>query len=131
MGSPRQTDLFGIQKAETTRRPMATRTTTSMLRGIQMMRVNSLRSRSFRTMLLFVVALACGGCERSKGEVSGPAFCKQFDLERAKIAAAPVSLESTRALRDFYIECDVGLKYTKDALEWARMAAELGGDEDK
>jgi hypothetical protein len=96
-----------------------------------MMQVNSLRSRTFRAGLLFAVALANSGCERSTKEVSGPAFCRQFDLEKAKTAAASITLESARALRDFYIECDVGLKYTKDALEWARKASELGGDEDK
>lgn len=100
-----------------------------MINKIQTTRGNTLRS-SRSSLLALSAVLALAACTRDDREVAVSSECSQFDSARIAALAKKSDLDSARLLRNFYMDCDLSLQHTADALNWARRSAELGDAED-
>jgi hypothetical protein len=81
-------------------------------------------------MLLFVLGEGCGQANDTT-EASGPSYCNNFTDQHIKILSGNNDIESIRALRDLYMDCDVSGRYQKAAFELSRLAAKTGDKSDK
>ena len=83
-----------------------------------------------RVLLVGFAVLIMGCAKDASVPVSGPGECKTFTPANLESLASKSDIQSIRTLRDLYLDCDVGRKYTDKALEFAERAAKLGNAED-
>ena len=83
--------------------------------------------------IAFVVFLALmSSCTRKPDQVavSGPSECRDFTPEKLALLSEQADLQSIRKLRDLYMACDVGKRFTNKAYDSASRAVALGNEED-
>lgn len=83
-------------------------------------------------MILSLSSLALGCSQENNTHfVSGPSYCKDFTSQRINTLSGKKDIESVRALRDLYMDCDVSGQHQTKAFELAKLAAKMGDKSDK
>lgn len=76
------------------------------------------------------VAASCSKTDDQPYAVSGPSYCRDFDLEGTRLKAEKNDLTSVRSIRDFYLDCTIkGNK--SEVMRWGKIAADIGNQTDK
>jgi hypothetical protein len=75
--------------------------------------------------------LGLSACDKENAAVSGPGECRQFTQQNLAVLRSKGDLESARTLREILIQCDLSRSLSDEALSWARIAADLGNEDDK
>ena len=71
------------------------------------------------------------GCDRKVDNSSGDSACVNYTEVNLASLRKKGDLTSARLLRDMLFECDLTKKRFDEALYWAKVAADQGGDEDQ
>src|SRR5262245_5611578 len=88
-------------------------------------------SRFARLYIAIILCALIASCDRTDDGVAGDSACRDFNEDAIEILREKSDLTSARSLRDMFIECDLTKKKFDEGLHWAKIAAELGNEEDK
>lgn len=88
-------------------------------------------SKWIHLCVVYVLAILSSACDHKVESSSSDSTCIDYTDDNLVSLKQKGDLASARLLRDMLLECDLTKTRFEEALYWAKIAADQGGDEDR